>query len=58
MEKIGERSLTCLLAFTALRLEMGWRSSIANSKNLLNLNKHLQPINTIEQTVAELKLIH
>lgn len=55
MEKIGSNSLTCLLAFTALRLEMGWASVPVNAKttdNFLNLKG-----NIIEKTVAELKLI-
>ena len=56
MEKTGEASLTCLLAFTALRLEMGWRNSPINSRAALNLN-FLKP-NVIEKTVEELNLIH
>lgn len=55
MEKIGESTLTCLLAFTALRLEMGWQNHPVNSKATLNL-KHVNT-NVIEKTVAELKLI-
>lgn len=55
MEKIGESSLTCLLAFTALRLEMGWQNYRVNSNATLNL-KHINT-NVIENTVAELKLI-
>lgn len=37
MEGLGERSLTCLTAFTALRLEMGWRMYTVNDKRHENI---------------------
>ena len=55
MGSIGESTLTSLLAFTALRLEMGWRFKpidSTTSRNLSNIKS-----NTIEETVVELKLI-
>jgi transposase-like protein len=55
MEKIGEGNLMCLLAFTALRLEMGWRKNPVTSKAVHNL-KYLQA-NVIEETVSELKIV-
>jgi putative transposase len=55
MEKIGTESLTCLLAFTALRLEMGWANRPINSTAVANLRNVKS--NVIEKTVAELKLI-
>ena len=55
MEKIGVNSLSCLLAFTALRLEMGWQSKPVTATSLQNL-KHAGG-NKIEKTVAELKML-
>lgn len=37
MEGLGEKTLRCIVAFTALRLEMGWRTKPINNKNMLNL---------------------
>jgi len=56
MGSIGETNLTSLLAFTALRLEMGWRSKPVTSKIYQNL-KYLKS-NAIESTVAELGTVH
>jgi putative transposase len=53
MEGFGERSLTCLMAFTALRLEMGWRMYTVNDKRHENIN-HLYKGNAVEETVAQL----
>jgi len=55
MEKIGVKNLTCLLAFTALRLEMGWRRLPVNAIKYQNLKYTKQ--NKIEKTIAELKII-
>jgi len=56
MEKIGVNSLTCLLAFTALRLEMGWQSKPVTATNMQNLKN--VGANKFEKTVAELKLLN
>ena len=37
MEGLGERTLRCVQAFTALKLEMGWRSAPLDSKKFKNL---------------------
>lgn len=57
MGTIGESSLTSLLAFTALRLEMGWKNSPVDSKTHLNLKFIKTKVNSIEKTVAELKIV-
>ena len=52
METIGERSLECVIAFTVLRLEMGWHKFKVDSKqfdNLMNVKK-----NPIESAVQKL----
>lgn len=53
METLGERTLTCLLAFTALRLEMGWKMYKVNDERHKDLN-HLYRLNKIEETVSQL----
>lgn len=54
MGSLGEQTLECLLAFTALRLEMGWRQVSIDRPGLANL-KHLRNnSNAIEETIAEL----
>jgi putative transposase len=45
MESMGERTLECLQAFTALRLEMNWKKTPIDSFVLENLN----PIKNIEK---------
>ena len=37
MEGLGEGTLKCVVAFTALRLEMGWQRDAINSTKLSNL---------------------
>ena len=53
MEGLGERSLECLLAFTALKLEMGWKLYRVNDKRHEDLSR-LYGRNPIEDTVSEL----
>jgi putative transposase len=55
MEQIGSQNLTCFLAFTALRLEMGWATIPINARTIDNFK--YTKCNTVEKTVAELKLI-
>jgi putative transposase len=52
MEGLGENTLRCVIAFTALRLEMGWQRDAINSSTFQNLTgvKH----NEIESTVNAL----
>jgi putative transposase len=57
METIGEQSLQAVVAFTALRLEMGWRAHAIDSKALNNL-LHQGNRNTIEKTVEEMGLLN
>jgi putative transposase len=52
MEQIGENTLQILLAFTALRLEMNWRSVPINSSILGNLKNNKN--NYLEQTIGVL----
>jgi putative transposase len=54
MGSLGEQTLNCLLAFTALRLEMGWKCVPVNSKQVANL-KHLgDKINVVEKVFENL----
>lgn len=52
MEGLGERTLRCVLAFTALKLEMGWRRDPVNAPQF----QHLYGVkkNELESTVATL----
>jgi len=52
MESIGEKSLECVIAFTILKLEMGWQRNKVNSKHFDNLANVKQ--NVIESTVEKL----
>jgi len=52
METLGEWSMESVLAFTILKLEMGWRSNKVNAKQFDNL-KNVQN-NVIEKTVQQL----
>jgi len=54
MGTMGENLLESLLAFTALRLEMGWRQVPVHSKQLVKLQNVGERINAIENTMAEL----
>lgn len=53
MEGLGERGLDSLLAFTALRLEMGWKMYRVNDKRHEDLSR-LYNRNPMEETVKEL----
>lgn len=55
MGTIGEGSLVSLLAFTALKLEMGWQSYPVDSQAFHNLKSAKS--NSIEKVVAQLKLV-
>ena len=52
MEGLGERTLKCVVAFTALRLEMGWQRDAVNSTKFLNLAGIKK--NEVESTVVAL----
>jgi len=52
MEGLGERTLRCVVAFTALRLEMGWRRDAINASKFQNLTGVKR--NEIESTVNAL----
>jgi putative transposase len=54
MGSLGEHTLECLLAFTALRLEMNWRKVPADSVSQLNLKFVHDKSNVLEQTMDEL----
>ena len=54
MGTLGEQTLECLLAFTALRLEMGWKQVSIDSAGLAKVFELRHKANAIEQTVAEL----
>ena len=60
METLGEGTLTTILAFTALRLEMGWRLKKLDSKALDNLRPNLKKIkiNAVESSLDHLGLLH
>jgi transposase-like protein len=52
MEGLGERTLRCVVAFTALKLEMGWRKDAINASKFQNLTGVKR--NEIESTVGAL----
>ena len=54
MGSLGENTLECLLAFTALRLEMGWRQVSIDSPGVAKAFEVRHKINSLEETVAEL----
>lgn len=54
MGTLGELTLECLLAFTALRLEMGWKQVSVDSAGLAKAFEVRHKANAIEETVAEL----
>jgi putative transposase len=54
MGTLGELTLECLLAFTALRLEMGWKQVSVDSAGLAKVFEVRHKANAIEETVAEL----
>lgn len=54
MGSLGEQTLECLLAFTALRLEMGWRQVPVDAAGLAKLKYMRNNHNAIEDTVSEL----
>ena len=51
---MGEQTLECLLAFTALRLEMNWKKVPVDSVQLANLKSMREKENVIEKAVVEL----
>lgn len=53
METLGESTLTAVVAFTALRLEMGWKMYKVNDQRHEKLER-LWKTNVIEETVKEL----
>ena len=53
METLGESTLTAVVAFTALRLEMGWRMYKVNDQRHEKLDR-LWKTNVIEESVKEL----
>jgi transposase-like protein len=54
MGTLGEQSLECLLAFTALRLEMGWKQVSIDAAGLAKAFEVRHKANALEETVAEL----
>lgn len=54
MGALGENTLECLLAFTALRLEMGWRRIPIDAPQLANLKKMGHKANAIEEVMEQL----
>lgn len=54
MGTLGEQTLECLLAFTALRLEMGWRQVSVDAAGLAKALELRHKANAIEETIAEL----
>jgi transposase-like protein len=58
METIGEQSLQAVVAFTALRLEMGWQLNRVDSKALDNLMVGSVKQNVIEKAVEKIGLLN
>jgi len=57
METVGESTLRCILAFTALRLELGWLSKSAKNPGFKGLQNYNQKrVNQIEDAID--KLLH
>lgn len=54
METLGESTLTALVAFTALRLEMGWKICSVSDQRIDNLNSSKRINNVIENSLSEL----
>jgi putative transposase len=54
MGSLGEQTLECLLAFTALRLEMGWRLLPVDHMQLANHRELRHKFNPIEETMTTL----
>lgn len=54
METIGERTLKVLVAFTAMRLELGWHKIPVDSERLNNLKYAKNKINTVESAMASM----
>ncbi len=54
MGTLGEQTLECLLAFTALRLEMGWRQVSVDHQGLAKLRHMSNNSNAIEATITQL----
>ncbi len=53
----GEQSLQAVVAFTALKLEMGWQTNRIGSKSLNNLLGNTNK-NVLEKTVEEARSIY
>lgn len=58
MDSIGEKTLEAVLAFTALRIEMGWMRARIDSGIYNRQKGENRQINAIEATVAEMNLLH
>lgn len=56
MESLGDRSLKSVLVFTALKLEMGWRTKTVDSNSLIKFG--MKSKNIVEQAVEEIGLLH
>lgn len=52
MEGVGERTLKCIVAFTALKLELGWQRDAVNAPHFTNLTSVKRA--EIESTVSAL----
>jgi putative transposase len=59
MDTLGEQALENVLAFTALKIEIGWRVHRLDSGIFARHEReHLERINTIEATAQEMGMIH
>jgi putative transposase len=58
METIGEQSLQAVVAFTALKLELGWQIHKVDSKSLDVLYGEGRRKNILERTVEEIGLLN
>jgi hypothetical protein len=58
METIGEQSLQAVVAFTALKLELGWQIHKVDSKSLNVLYGEGRRKNILERTVEEIGLLN
>ncbi|MFI0436146.1 MAG: IS256 family transposase [Parachlamydiaceae bacterium] len=58
MDTLGEETLETVLAFVALKIEIGWRNHPINSKVFSKNKKKFSSLNTIEMAVDEIGLLH
>lgn len=56
MDTLGEETLETVLAFVALKIEIGWRLHPIDS-GVFSKKWRLKPLNTIEMAVEEIGLL-